>query len=125
MPSNSEIITHFCTLCSKADIEAIMDSFTEDAVYTNIPVDPPNVGKEMIRQAVEMFIGMGEKVEFVITHQAETAEGIVMNERIDRFYIGEAVIELPVMGVFEIRDNKISAWRDYFDINQFMSQIPE
>lgn len=40
-----------------------------------------------------------------------------MNERTDvmrRQDGGE--IELPVMGVFEVRDGRISAWRDYFDM---------
>jgi limonene-1,2-epoxide hydrolase len=27
------------------------------------------------------------------------------------------------MGTFEVRDSKISAWRDYFDINQFTSRM--
>ena len=28
------------------------------------------------------------------------------------------VFELPVVGVFELRDGRISAWRDYFDGEQ-------
>ncbi len=28
-----------------------------------------------------------------------------------------------LVGIFEIRDGKIAAWRDYFDLNQFMSQM--
>jgi limonene-1,2-epoxide hydrolase len=28
-----------------------------------------------------------------------------------------------VMGTFEVRDGKIAAWRDYFDMNQFMDQM--
>ena len=28
------------------------------------------------------------------------------------------------MGTFEVRDGKIAAWRDYFDLNQYMSQMP-
>jgi limonene-1,2-epoxide hydrolase len=27
------------------------------------------------------------------------------------------------MGTFELRDGKIAAWRDYFDLNQYMSQL--
>ncbi|MBB4853496.1 limonene-1,2-epoxide hydrolase [Mycobacteroides chelonae] len=26
-------------------------------------------------------------------------------------------VPLPVMGIFEIADGKICAWRDYFDMN--------
>jgi limonene-1,2-epoxide hydrolase len=29
------------------------------------------------------------------------------------------------MGTFEVSGDKITAWRDYFDLNQFMSQIPQ
>ena len=32
-------------------------------------------------------------------------------------------IALPVMGTFDVVDGKIAAWRDYFDMNQFMSQL--
>ena len=27
------------------------------------------------------------------------------------------------MGAFEVNDGKITAWRDYFDMNQFTSQM--
>jgi limonene-1,2-epoxide hydrolase len=27
------------------------------------------------------------------------------------------------MGTFEVRAGKIAAWRDYFDLNQYMSQL--
>jgi limonene-1,2-epoxide hydrolase len=27
------------------------------------------------------------------------------------------------MGTFEVANGKIAAWRDYFDMNQFMSQL--
>ena len=32
-------------------------------------------------------------------------------------------IALPVMGTFDVVDGKIPAWRDYFDMYQFMSQL--
>jgi limonene-1,2-epoxide hydrolase len=44
--------------------------------------------------------------------------------RIDRFFRSDgATISLPVMGTFEVADGLIAAWRDYFDLNQFMSQL--
>ncbi|MGW2661791.1 limonene-1,2-epoxide hydrolase family protein [Nocardia tengchongensis] len=44
---------------------------------------------------------------------------IVMTERVDVFTLPDRSFELQVMGTFEVRDGKISAWRDYFDLNQF------
>ena len=49
----------------------------------------------------------------------------MLTERIDVFRMGETTIELPVMGIFEVRDGLIAAWRDYFDLNQYMSQLPQ
>ena len=48
-----------------------------------------------------------------------------MTERVDRFCSPARVVELPVMGVFEVDDGLITAWRDYFDINQFMNQLTD
>ena len=33
-------------------------------------------------------------------------------------------ISLPVMGIVEVHGGKITAWRDYFDLSQFASQLP-
>jgi limonene-1,2-epoxide hydrolase len=57
-----------------------------------------------------------------VTNLAATGD-VVLTERVDVFTTAEKSIELPVMGAFEVRDGKIAAWRDYFDLNQFMSQL--
>ena len=98
--------------------------FSDDAVYVNIPIDPPNEGAEAIRKTIEGFVGMADAIEFVVHHSAENpAEGTVMNERTDRFRIGGKWVEARVMGVFEIADGKIRCWRDYFDLAEFQSQM--
>jgi limonene-1,2-epoxide hydrolase len=48
---------------------------------------------------------------------------VVLTERVDAFITPTLTIELPVMGTFEIVDGKIAAWRDYFDLNMYMSQL--
>jgi limonene-1,2-epoxide hydrolase len=39
-----------------------------------------------------------------------------MQERIDFFTIGGTPVGLPICGVFEIKDGRIAAWREYFDL---------
>jgi limonene-1,2-epoxide hydrolase len=119
MAQNSEIIDRFITAWSKKDVDLIMSFFTPDAVYINVPIDPPNVGSEMIRKTIEGFVGMAEAVEFRVHHQGESPTGTVLNERTDRFKIGGRWVEAGVMGVFELEGGKIKAWRDYFDMGQF------
>jgi limonene-1,2-epoxide hydrolase len=46
-----------------------------------------------------------------------------MTERVDVFTLPGRTFELPVMGAFEVSGGKISAWRDYFDMNQFTSRM--
>jgi len=48
---------------------------------------------------------------------------IVMVERVDYFLVGETSVSVPSMGIFELRYGKIAAWRDYWDLQQFESQI--
>ncbi|MHB8593901.1 MAG: limonene-1,2-epoxide hydrolase family protein, partial [Acidimicrobiales bacterium] len=50
---------------------------------------------------------------------------IVMTERVDHFIGAEKTISLPVMGIFEVHDGVIVSWRDYFDLDQFTSQMPD
>ena len=123
MKTNSDLVTEFINGWREKNIDKMLDYFCDDAVYTNIPIDPPNVGKAAIRSVIETFMGMAEAMEFVIHHQAENAAGTVLNERTDRFLINGQWIALPVMGIFELQNGKIKAWRDYFDINQFTGQM--
>ena len=123
MSANTDLIDQFIASWATMDLDQIMSHFADDAVYTNVPIDPPNEGSEAIRKTNEGFMGMAQKIEFVVHHQTENAQGVVMNERTDRFLIGERWAEAPVMGVFEIADGKIQAWRDYLDLAQFSSQM--
>lgn len=125
MSENTDLITEFVASWQSMDIDRILDYFTDDAIYINIPITPENHGKAAIRAVIEQFVGVAEAVEFVIHYQAESPEGIVMNERTDRFLINGKWIDLPVMGIFELDNGKIKGWRDYFDMSQFTSQMQE
>jgi limonene-1,2-epoxide hydrolase len=121
MPTPIEIVTQFCDQVADGDATKAAEFFSDAAVYHNIPLDPVT-GRDAIRETVGMFLGMADKVWFDTLHIV--ADGpLVMTERIDHFVMGERDIALPVMGAFEVHDGKITAWRDYFDMNQFTSQM--
>jgi len=92
----------------------------EHAMYDNIPVEPV-VGPDAIRATLASFTTGVEAIEFRSASIA--ADGTVLTERVDVFRLPGREISLPVMGTFEVVDGKIAAWRDYFDKNQFMSQL--
>jgi limonene-1,2-epoxide hydrolase len=124
MSRNRETIDEFIRSWGKRDIDRIMSFFADDAVYINIPIDPPAQGKDAIRTVIAGFVGMAQEIEFVVHNSAENeARGLVMNERTDRFRMGEKWVEARVMGVFELAGGKIRAWRDYFDLAEFQKQM--
>ena len=123
MPNNDNerLVEEFCGAWAKRDVDGILGYFTPDAVYHNIPLDPVN-GRAAIREFVTGFTGGVDKLEFQVDHIAASGN-VVLTERVDYFHSGERTIALPVMGTFEVVDGKIAKWRDYFDLNQFMSQM--
>jgi len=118
--ANEQLVREFCDAWRARDVEAILAYFADDAVYHNIPIAPA-VGLDAIRAVIEMFVPPADDIEFVI-HTIFSSGDTVCTERTDRFVMGDKTIELPVAGVFELRDGKIAAWRDYFDLQTFMSQ---
>ena len=74
---------------------------------------------------VVTFLGLGGWAAVAPLDSAVVAQGnIVMTERVDHFRVGEKRIMVPCMGIFELRDGKIAAWRDYWDLRQFECQLP-
>ena len=113
------IVREFCATWPERNVEKLLDYFTDDALYHNMPMDPVT-GKNGIRDVLNMFIP-AEDVEAEITLLA-TRGNIVFTERIDRMTFGGKKVLLPCAGVFEIRDGKIAAWRDYFDLATWQRQ---
>ena len=123
MSANLETVRSFISAWKRNDLEEIMSFFAEDCVYHNMPIEPAR-GLEATRAMIKGFSSMAARIEFVLHQLAETPAGVVLTERTDRFEIGGRWVELPVMGSFELRGGKISAWRDYFDLAQFQRQLP-
>ena len=116
-----DVIRNFCEAWRRLDADELMTYFTDDAVYHNIPVDPV-VGPDAIKAMFAMFTTGVERIEFRVENIS--ADGnVVLTERLDVFVLPHTTIELPVMGTFEVRDGKIASWRDYFDLNQYMTQL--
>jgi limonene-1,2-epoxide hydrolase len=82
----------------------------------------PVTGPAGIRAALGSLGAMMVSAGWEVRHQV--AQGnVVMNERIDRFTVGGKPVAVRVCGVFELRDGKIAAWRDYFDLAEFQTQM--
>ncbi len=116
-----ELVRRFCAVWSNVDPDEIAEFFTDDAVYHNIPMDPLT-GRDTIKTFIAGFAGGAEQIDFRVRNIVADGD-VVLTERIDVFLLPNGKVELPVMGAFEVKEGKIAAWRDYFDMKQFMDQM--
>jgi limonene-1,2-epoxide hydrolase len=121
-PTPEDVVRAFCAAVARRDVSELGAFFTDDAVYHNIPVAPVQ-GREAIESTLAQFIAPATMAEFEIRALAVSGDA-VLTERVDRFELGGKRVDIPVMGAFEVTPaGKIRAWRDYFDMAQFTSQL--
>ncbi len=120
----SEIVIAFIEAIERKDMDAVLALAADDISYENMPLEPV-VGHDGLAATLEAFLGSASEVDWQILSQHEIGSTVV-NERLDRFRMGDGWLELPVAGVFHIdSDDKISLWRDYFDMGTYERQFAE
>jgi len=119
----NQFVDEFVAGWPNRDTARLARFFAPDAVYHNVPLDPVH-GRTAILETISGFMDMGGAVAVEMVHLLCDGS-IVMTERVDHFITAEARIALPVAGIFEVHDGVITAWRDYFDMNQFTSQTKQ
>lgn len=102
------------------DATSLARFFDNDAVFHN-GSQPAVRGGDAIVASFTQQMTLGGEVSVDIRHML-TDGHIVMTERVDHVKLGERTIPLRIMGVFEVHDRVITAWRDYFDPTEFNSQ---
>lgn len=120
MSQAEQVVRDFCDAWARRDVEELVGFFSEDAVYHNMPMEPA-VGLDAIRAVLGMFVPSSETISFEVKHIASDGD-VVLTERVDRFHMNGRDVAIPVAGTFEIRDGKIAAWRDYFDLQTWINQ---
>jgi limonene-1,2-epoxide hydrolase len=123
MPDAASVVSAFVAEfdAPHPDVDRLVAYFSDDAVYHNIPVEPVR-GREGIRAALAGFVTRMESGGWEVRNQVAAGD-LVMNERVDRFRLGEKEVALPVAGVFRVVDGKIVEWRDYFDMGTWQKQM--
>ena len=95
------------------DVDAASALMAPDISYRNVPfpaVRGPRATVAMLRSF--LVLAKGFEVEML----AIAADGdTVLTERIDTFVNGPVRVGFWVCGTFEVRDGRITVWRDRFD----------
>lgn len=112
-----QVAEAFMAAMEKLDYDNALKLVHDDVVYTNVPLGfeaGTVIGPAGIRAVLEPFFAPTITNEWVIKSTA-VAGNTVYLERVDRHQFPNGWAELPVVGIFEVREGRIAAWRDYFD----------
>ncbi len=112
-PAAIGVVRDFLAALERTDTEAALELLHPDVVYQNVPF-PPARGRvaveRQLRGLERMFSG------FAVIHHNIAANGsTVLTERTDILSIGKVDVAIWVCGTFELRDGRITLWRDRFD----------
>jgi limonene-1,2-epoxide hydrolase len=109
------VVRAFCDAWERRDLESVLGWLAEDVAYQNVP-QPVMQGRGQARRFIGPIIRETHAIEFVLLNVVASEEvGLVLTERLDRLYYAGGLIEIPLMGVFVVREGQIVQWRDYAD----------
>jgi limonene-1,2-epoxide hydrolase len=118
--SGFDRVQYLCEQWPWLTLNNLRELFTADCEYLNMPAQHLRcVGPDQVFKLLDGFISPW-KLDLQLVH-IQGDNNTVLTERLERFEhkSGNGVIvELEVMGAFQLRDGKISHWRDYFDSQQ-------
>lgn len=111
----ARLVTEFCNSLLLGDMAKTCSYLSPEVVYHNMPWMPV-VGHAEVRKILDPLVhGPGNALRRMdISHTV--SDGVtVMNARLETWVRGGVHIDLPVAGVFTVRNGLITHWSDYFD----------
>ena len=126
MLSDVEIVEAFFKAIYRLDFDAAVEFFTEDASYHDLPLPTdPAVGKEAIRRKLDFMIAGGvTSMDYEIRHILGGGDAVLVERTETWHFPSGATPTLRVMCTIELDDDKITAWREYWNGEELMSQMP-
>jgi limonene-1,2-epoxide hydrolase len=108
------VVQAFFDAFSAGDTERALALMADDILYQNVPF-PADRGKEAVARTLRSFGRFLTGFEVQMKNIA-ARDGVVLTERIDVLTGPLLYLDIWVCGTFEVRDGKITLWRDYFDL---------
>ena len=118
-----DTVRAFLSAMEKGEYDTGVQFIADTCEYANPGVLPTVYGPAGVRQLLEPFFAPTLENELKILRSAVDGH-IVFVERLDRHRLATGWVELPVTGVFEVRDGRITLWRDYFNGPTILSVWP-
>ena len=117
-----EIVNAFLKAAAARDYDTALPMLTEDIEYQNMML-PAVHGRDQVQETLEGLLALCTGVG--VGGPPRAVGRRPRDERAHRPVPASAStwIDLPVMGVFTLRDGQIALWRDYFDLQTVMAAL--
>ena len=126
--SGTEVAQAFWKRLYARDWDGIAASFSDDAVYWDVPTGPATAAKGPAAIVARLQLGLAglagyEHFQGVVV---EGDDGTVVTEHREVWHweSGESV-SLPFVSVMRVQDGLITLWKDYWDYGTLMSAAPQ
>lgn len=113
------VVTSMLKATEALDVDGIVSFLADDVVYHNVPL-PPARGIGAVERQFRLMHRYYSSCEVRI-HNIAANGSIVLTERTDVIRSGSWSAEFWVCGTFDVRDDRIVLWRDYFDMATFLA----
>ena len=112
-----DAVRNICENWSTMSLEEFREVMAEDCDYRNMPIEGDrHIGPDAAHAILSTMSAKWDIDLKVVNLVGD--DRVVMTERTEHFARKDGSREpfvLPVMGVFELRAGKVTAWRDYFE----------
>jgi limonene-1,2-epoxide hydrolase len=115
------IVEAFFDAFRAGDTDRALALMADDVVYQNVPFQPDR-GKAAVARTFKGFARVMTAFDVQIKNIA-ARDGVVLTERVDLATGRFLDMSIWVCGTFEVRDGRITLWRDYFDIASTTAQL--
>lgn len=96
------------------DWDRVVDTFAEDGILQIVPLEP-YTGRAAIKAHLDQIASGIEKLDFSIKHLNAIGHTVLF-ERVDEFVYKGRAASVPVVGVMDVSDGHVKAWREYMDL---------
>jgi len=102
--------------------DKVYDLFAQDGSLQSMMLAAPTVGREAIKKRIGALAADISSIELKVRHIG-VADGVVFVERVDDFVYRGKHGAVPVVGVVEVENGRVKAWREYYDRAQLLEAM--
>lgn len=112
---NDTLVREFVAAFSTKDAEKLAPYLHSDVVFRNYGEDEVR-GRDALLEVWRHVFERFERVAFETVHQAVNGEVVIAEQVHGLALPGRPLVPVMNMAVYEIRDGRIAAWRDYTNV---------